>query len=99
MPNFFTEKLDSNGKTPGKIQVVPNTRHAPSIKHQRVFYPYSPMSCIVDVLACPICDRNICMFPWIKFKGFLTPLEMLLTSLTETFSTPFSANSIKNFSL
>ena len=33
---LFTQKHDCNTRTPGKIQVVPNTRRASSIKHQRV---------------------------------------------------------------
>ena len=34
--NPFNERHDYNTRTPGKIQVVPNTRHASSNKHQRV---------------------------------------------------------------
>ena len=36
---LFTKKHDCNTGTPGKIQVVPNTRRASSIKHQRVAKP------------------------------------------------------------
>ena len=36
--NLFSEKHDCNTRTPGKIQVVSNTRRASSIKHQRVDY-------------------------------------------------------------